>query len=217
MTGPAAPTPIPRQAITGIVLAGGLGRRMSADGQGLDKGLQALGGRPMAAHVIERLAPQVATIVLNANRNLDQWRSFGLPVVADRIEGFAGPLAGLHAALAFVRTPWVVTAPCDSPLLPPDLVARLAAGVARSGAPVAVACTDGQPQPAFALVSCRLADDLAAFLAAGGCRIGAWHRRLSAVEVRFDDAHAFDNLNTLEDLRRIEAALDPAGSRGPGR
>jgi molybdenum cofactor guanylyltransferase len=206
---PAMPTALPREAITGILLAGGLGRRMSADGLGLDKGLQPLRGRPMAAHVIERLAPQVGTLAINANRNLDRWRSFGLPVFEDRVGGFAGPLAGLHAAMRFAVTPWVVTAPCDSPFLPTDLVARLAHAAVESNARVAVARTGSQAQPVFALVACSLHDDLDAFLAGGRRRIDAWYAPLGAVEVLFGDEAAFLNINTADELLRLEGVGAP--------
>ena len=122
-----------RALVTGLVLAGGLGRRMSADGAGVDKGLALLGGRPMVAHVIDRLAPQVGTLLINANRNADRYAAFAHPVIPDAIEGYAGPLAGLHAGMRAAATPWIVTAPCDSPFLPEDLVARL--WHARQGAP----------------------------------------------------------------------------------
>jgi len=120
---------IPREQITGVVLAGGLSRRMDTHGAGTDKGLLVLGHQPMVRQVIDRLAPQVGHLLLNANRNLPDWQAFGLPVVADRIEGFAGPLAGLHAAMSCSTTPWIVTVPCDSPFLPTDLVQRLADAV----------------------------------------------------------------------------------------
>jgi molybdopterin-guanine dinucleotide biosynthesis protein A len=202
MNAPAA-APIPRAAITGVVLAGGLGRRMSADGAGTDKGLVPFRGRPMAGHVIERLAPQVGALAINANRNLEAWRAFGLPVFGDAIEGFAGPLAGLHAAMAHATTPWLVTAPCDSPFLPADLVERLAGAAVAARARVAVARTGGQPHPVFALVDRALADDLAAFLATGRRRIDAWYAPLPVVEVEFDEA-AFRNINTADDLARWE-------------
>jgi molybdopterin-guanine dinucleotide biosynthesis protein A len=193
-----------RATITGVVLAGGLGRRMGADGAGDDKGLRPFRGRPMAAHVIERLAPQVASVAINANRNLDTWRAFGLPVFADEVEGFAGPLAGLHAAMGRVATPWLVTAPCDSPFLPADLVERLARAAAAAGARVAVARTGEQPHPVFALVERALRDDLGAFLASGRRRIDAWYAPLPVVEVAFDDEAAFRNINTADELCRWE-------------
>src|SRR5919205_1618672 len=112
---------IPIVMITGLVLAGGQGRRMG----GVDKGLQLLRGRPMIEHVLERLKPQVGEIVINANQNLDRYRVFGHRVVSDAIGGYAGPLAGLHAGLQAITNPLAVTVPCDSPFLPLDLVSRL--------------------------------------------------------------------------------------------
>jgi len=196
---------IDRSEVTGIVLAGGLGRRMSADGQGVDKGLQPFRGRPMAQHAIERLAPQVATLIINANRNLDRYREFGWPVVSDAVEGFAGPLAGLHAGMRHARTRYVVTVPCDSPFLPLDLVARLGAALASTpGARLAVARTGDQAHPVFALVERALLADLEAFLASGRRKIDAWYAPLDVVEVGFDDEAAFRNINTLQELSEQE-------------
>jgi molybdenum cofactor guanylyltransferase len=201
---PSGPS-IRRADITGIVLAGGMGRRMSVDGAGIDKGLQPFRGKPMAAHAIERLLPQVGALAINANRNLDAWRAFGHPVFTDDVGGFAGPLAGLHAAMRFAGTPWVVTVPCDSPFLPDDLVARLATAAARAHAQVAVARTGDQPHPVFALVDRSLLPGLEAFLATGQRKIDAWYAPLAVVEVPFDDEHAFRNINTVDELRRFES------------
>jgi len=181
--------------VTGIVLAGGLGRRMG----GVDKGLQPLHGKAMVEHVLARLAPQVDEIVINANQNLERYRAFGHRVVSDRVGGFAGPLAGLHAGLQAASHPLAVTVPCDSPFLPDDLVARLHAQL--GGNELAVAKTGDQPHPVFALVRRSVADNLRAFLASGGRKIDAWYASLKVVEVLFDDeAEAFRNINTLEEL-----------------
>ena len=153
-----------RDEVTGIVLAGGLGRRMG----GADKGLVLFRGRPLVAHALERLLPQVAGAVVSANQNLDLYAAFGVPVIPDAIGGFAGPLAGLHAALSQLRTGFAVTVPCDAPFLPADLVARLAAGLASGTADIAVASTLGRTQPVFALVRRRVVANLERFLAAGG-------------------------------------------------
>jgi molybdopterin-guanine dinucleotide biosynthesis protein A len=188
---------IARADVTGIVLAGGQGRRMG----GVDKGLVLLDGRPMAAHVIERLAPQVGPILVNANQNADRYAALGHPVVPDAVGGYAGPLAGLHAGLSRAATPFVVTVPCDSPFLPPDLVARLADGLAHARAVLAVAKTFDQPHPVFALVRRDVLPNLAAFLDAGGRKIDAWYASLAVVEVPFDDcADAFRNINTRDEL-----------------
>ena len=190
--------------ITGLVLAGGLGRRMSSDGQGIDKGLQLFRGRPMVSQVVERLQPQVGRIVINANQNRERYEQFGQPVIADQLGGFAGPLAGLHAGLKVAETSHVVTVPCDSPFLPADLVARLAAGLAGSAAVVAVALTGSQPHPVFALVDRSVLADLERFLQAGGRKIDKWYRALKFVEVPFDDEAGFRNINTPEELREFE-------------
>ena len=183
--------------VTGIVLAGGQGRRMG----GVDKGLVDLDGTPMIAHVLARLVPQVGDVLINANQNLDRYRAFGYPVVPDAVGGFAGPLAGLHAGMTRASRDFVVTVPCDSPFLPRDLVLRLRTKLDEKGAQLAVAKTFDQPHPVFALVRRDLLPNLAAFLASGGRKIDAWYAALRVVEVAFDDeADAFRNINTADEL-----------------
>jgi molybdopterin-guanine dinucleotide biosynthesis protein A len=197
------PEPGRIRGVTGLVLAGGLGRRMG----GVDKGLQPFDGRPMVAHAMERLAPQVDELLVNANQNLDRYAAFGYRVVPDSIEGFAGPLAGLERGLATAAHPLVATVPCDSPFLPPDLVSRLHAGMARASADLAVARTGDQPHPVFCLCRRDLHGHLSAYLAGGGRKIDHWYATLAVVEVDFsDEAAAFDNINT-----RVE--LDAAAAR----
>jgi molybdopterin-guanine dinucleotide biosynthesis protein A len=198
------------EAVTGIVLAGGQGRRMGT----VDKGLQFLRGRPMVEHVLERLRPQVDALIINANQNADAYAELGAAhgarVVPDRIGGFAGPLAGLQAGLFAATTPLVVTVPCDSPFLPVDLVARLRDGMEASAAQLAVAKTFDQPHPVFALVRTDVRDNLNAFLTGGGRKIDAWYAALSVVEVQFDDqAAAFENINTRDELTAFEIRRDP--------
>jgi len=160
----------------------------------------------MIAHVLARLAAQVGEVLINANQNLDRYRALGYPVVPDAVGGFAGPLAGLHAGMMLARHELVVTAPCDSPFLPPDLVARLSAGLAAHGAQLAVAKTFDQPHPVFALVRRDVLPDLAAFLVGGGRKIDAWYAALRVVEVAFDDeADAFRNINTAGELADAES------------
>ena len=188
---------IARTDITGVVFAGGQGRRMG----GVDKGLVELDGRALVAHVIERLAPQVGELVINANQNRDRYAAFGYPVVADLIPDFAGPLAGLHAAMAGATTPYIVTSPCDSPFLPADLVARLALALAATPLDLAVARTFDQPHPVFSLVRTDVRPHLEAFLRGGGRKIDAWYATLRVADVRFDDeADAFRNINTAAEL-----------------
>jgi molybdopterin-guanine dinucleotide biosynthesis protein A len=190
-----------REPLTGLVLAGGQGSRMG----GVDKGLQPFRGRPMVAHVIERLAPQVDEILINANRNVDDYARFGHRVVADEIEGFAGPLAGFERGLAHARHELVVTAPCDSPFLPVDLVERLRAALIREGAQLAVAKTGDQPHPVFSLMRRDVHASLRDFLASGQRKIDKWYAALRVVEVAFDDeADAFMNINTREELAKLE-------------
>ncbi len=183
--------------VTGVVLAGGLGRRMG----GADKGLLAYDGRPLAQQVAERLAPQVETLFINANRNRDAYTAFGYPVISDAVPDFAGPLAGLHAALAAAATPWVVTAPCDSPFFPEDLVARLHAALVANDAELAVATAEGRTHAAFCLCRRDLAAPLADYLAGGGRRVIDWQTSRRQVLVAFPQPGVFRNLNTPEELR----------------
>jgi molybdopterin-guanine dinucleotide biosynthesis protein A len=191
-----------RGGITGVILAGGLARRMG----GADKGLQLLHGRPLVAWVLERLAPQVDALAINANRNSERYAEFGVPVFPDQVPDFAGPLAGLHAALTAVHTPLVATVPCDSPYLPHDLVARLHAALEREASDLAVARTLGQLQPVFCLVRRTLLPHLADYLAAGGRKVDHWYATLRVSEVGFDDeAAAFENINTAAELAAQES------------
>ncbi len=193
--------PTPEQ-ITGLVLAGGLGRRMG----GVDKGLSRLDDEPLVAHIIRRLAPQVGPLIINANQNQSIYAGFGHPVVGDRIEGYAGPLAGLEAGLAACTTPYLVTAPCDSPFLPADLVSRLAETLAAHKASIAVARTGGQLHPVFSLIRTDELPELQAFINAGGRRMEAWLKRLCWVPCPFDDCpDAFANINTPDELRAHQA------------
>jgi len=193
------------EKISGVILAGGQGRRMG----GVDKGLQVLGGRTMIEHVIARFAPQVDEIVINANQNLERYAAFGYTVAPDVTGGFAGPLAGLQAGLKAAKHPFVVTAPCDSPFLPLDLVDRLASAL--GDRQLAVAKTGDQAHPVFALVRRDVLEHLSAYLSSGGRKIDAWYASLNVVEVEFDDeAEGFSNINTREELRAGEngARLD---------
>jgi molybdopterin-guanine dinucleotide biosynthesis protein A len=187
--------------VTGVILAGGQGSRMG----GVDKGLQPFRGKPMAAHVIERLGPQVDEILVNANRNLAEYAAFGHRVVSDEIEGFAGPLAGFERALEHARGGLVCTAPCDSPFLPEDLVARLRAAMEREGADLAVAKTGAQAHPVFCLMRREVHGSLRAFLGRGERKIDRWYASLRVVEVPFDDEpDGFLNINTREELHTLE-------------
>jgi molybdopterin-guanine dinucleotide biosynthesis protein A len=194
--------------VTGVILAGGLGRRMG----GVDKGLQLLDATPMVERVIARLAPQVDTLLVNANQNTERYEAFGYRVVADAIGGFAGPLAGLHRGLTEADHPLVVTAPCDSPFLPTDLVARLRVPVDAGRAVLTVARTGQQSHPVFALCRRDLLPHLTAFLDAGGRKIDLWYSTLAVETVSFDDVpQAFDNINTRHELDAASGRGHPPG------
>lgn len=198
-----------RQDITGLVLAGGRGSRMG----GVDKGLQLWRGEPMALHALRRLQPQVGPLALNANRNHEAYAALGAPFAApvwpDADGSFAGPLAGWLAGLAACNTPWLVTAACDTPNFPADLVARLAAAAREQGADIAMACgmDEGQmrTQPVFCLLRQGLATALAEALAAGERKVDRFTASQRCVLVNFnqpgDDPAAFVNINTLDELR----------------
>jgi molybdopterin molybdotransferase len=198
-----------RESISGLILAGGRGTRMGH----VDKGLQPFGGSTMVAHVLARLEPQVATLAINANQNQGTYAAFGLPVWPDDTPGYAGPLAGLEAGLRRCATTYLLTAPCDSPFLPADLAERLYEGIRHEDADLAVAVTEEngrrQPHPVFCLVKASLAPLLSEYLSSGGRRMDGWYPRIKVAEVVFDDADAFRNINTLEELRSLDTARAP--------
>jgi len=190
-----------QSSVTGLILAGGKGSRMG----GVDKGLQAFRGKRLVDHVYERFAPQVGGVIINANQNHEEYKTFGVRVVSDAIGGFAGPLAGLHAGLSVSKRPFLASVPCDSPFLPADLIERLYQRIDESGAELAVAKTGDQPHPVFSLMRRTVLDHLADFLKGGGRKIDAWYATLNVVEVAFDDeADAFSNINTREELQTWE-------------
>ncbi|WP_414708323.1 molybdenum cofactor guanylyltransferase MobA [Ramlibacter sp.] len=201
--------PIPIADITGLILAGGRGSRMG----GVDKGLQNFNGMPLALHTLLRLQPQVGELMINANRNLAAYESFGAPVWPDVLPDFAGPLAGFLTGLERCETPWLATVPCDTPLFPADLVARLAAAAERQDAEIAMAAgreEDGQcrTQPVFCLLRVDLLESLVRFTQGGGRKIDAWTGQHKTVTVPFDaagdDPRAFCNANTLAELKQLE-------------
>ncbi|MGJ7457378.1 molybdenum cofactor guanylyltransferase MobA [Halomonas sp. MA07-2] len=190
--------------LTGLILAGGQGRRMG----GVDKGLVAFHGRPLVAHVGERLAGRVAEVLINANRSQAQYAALADRVIEDAEGGFQGPLMGIYSGLRAAATPWLVVVPCDTPALPDDLVARLAAGL--GDADIAVACDGERLHPVVALIRTALADDLAIALAGGERKIDRWYARHAWRRVDFSDCPAaFANLNTDDERQRLEAVLSP--------
>lgn len=193
---PVAAAPGPA-AITGLILAGGAGRRMG----GADKGLMSYAGQTLIEWVWARFAPQVGALLISANRSQERYAALGAPVIGDDLPGFQGPLAGLAAALRHCTTPFLACVPCDAPNLPLDLVAHLAAGLAAADrAPAAVAGVAGRRQPTFLLCHRSLRTALDDHLAAGGRCFDAWLDEIGAVEVGFADAAAFINVNTLQEL-----------------
>jgi len=201
--------------ITGVLLAGGQSRRMG----GGDKGLLDLGGKPMLAHVIDALAPQVGRLIVNANGDPARLAPFGLPVVADTVAGFVGPLAGVLAGMRWSaanapEASWIVTAAGDAPLLPGDLVARFLEAVADRPRAVALAQSAGELHPVIGLWPVALADDLEAQLAGGVRKVLHWTDRHGTVPVPFPmvrqrgiEIDPFFNANTPQELDRLRAIL----------
>ena len=173
----------------------------------VDKGLQFFKDKPMVAHVLARFQPQVDEILINANRSIEEYAAFGHRVIPDAIDGFAGPLAGLHIGMTHATHPLVATVPCDSPFLPLDLIARLTTALHAADAELAVAKTFDQPHPVFCLVKTSLAPHLQAFLESGQRKIDKWYNTLKIVEVQFNDEEAaFSNINTIDELKSFEQA-----------
>ncbi|WP_426190266.1 gephyrin-like molybdotransferase Glp [Massilia sp. DWR3-1-1] len=198
------------QQLSALILAGGRGTRMGH----VDKGLQAFRGLTMAGHVLQRLAPQVGAVAINANQNLDAYRAFDVPVWPDETTGFAGPLAGLEVGLRHCATPFLVTAPCDSPFVPLDLAERLFTALQAQDADVALAVTQEagqrrQPHPVFCLVKTSLLPVLSQYLAEGGRKMDGWYAGLKVAEVLFDDSDAFRNINTRDELDSLDSARPP--------
>ena len=203
------------QDITGLILAGGRGSRMG----GVDKGLQNFNGIPLALHTLMRLGPQVESVMVNANRNLSAYESFGAAVWPDASADFAGPLSGFLVGLERAETPYVLTVPCDTPRLPLDLAKRLAEAMVREDADIAMAAaleTDDhghaevRTQPVFCLMKIELSESLVKFTHSGGRKIDAWTALHKTVVVAFDaegdDPLAFANVNTLTELQALENA-----------
>lgn len=219
--------------ITGLVLAGGRGTRMG----GVDKGLQHFHGVPLALHALRRLQPQVGQLLVNANRHVDAYAAFGAPVCSDTVADHPGPLAGFLAGLAHCRTPWLLTVPCDTPLFPTDLAARLAQAADRTGADLAMAAAAEKDtatgalhwrrQPVLCLLRASLRPSLAQFVDQGGRKMVAWAQQHACTVVPFDAPGdhplAFSNANTLAELQALQqadsghsgAAALPAGDAMP--
>jgi molybdenum cofactor guanylyltransferase len=194
----------PRDAVTGLVLAGGASRRMGGE----DKGLADLAGRPMLEYVLDALRPQVGSILISANRNRDRYSAYGCPVVADGLENHPGPLAGVASALQHLATDYLLVVPCDAPLLVADLARRLHAACVATGAEAAVASDGLRVQPVFLMLRVTVAPGLQSYLAGGGRKVDAWLQQLHLAQVDFsDEPDCFVNVNEPADRHRVEARL----------
>ena len=190
--------------VSGVILAGGRATRMG----GVDKGLVPVNGKPMISWVIDVLRPQVAEIFVNANRNLDEYRALGFPVIDDGDREFRGPLAGIASGMRAASRKYVVFAPCDSPLVCADLVPRLHAALTSAGTRIAVAHDGKRLQPVFALLERALLDDLMRYLDSGERKIDRWYSEHDYACVDFSDvAESFANINAPEEKQALETML----------
>ena len=191
--------------ITGLILAGGRAQRMG----GIDKGLIPFHGKPLIESAIAKLKPQVQTIVINANRNITKYATHGYSVIMDETPDFSGPLAGFSVGLKVCKTPYLLTTPCDSPLLPNNLAELLAAEMERGEFQLVYASSkevDSKvwAQPVFCLMRSNLQDSLDQFLQKGDLKIDRWFKELHTSTVIFDDPLVFANVNTPEELKKLE-------------
>ncbi len=185
------------QGVTGVVLAGGQGRRMGEQ----DKGLLALDGKPLIAHILTAFSPQCDTVLINANRNQQRYRQLGHQVIEDAHTGFQGPLAGMACGLAASNTPWVITVPCDGPLVASDYVSRMLLAAQVASVKLVVARDAERLQPVYALISTDLLTSLQTFLESGQRKIDRWYEQHEKQEVSFSDCQQmFENFNTPEQL-----------------
>jgi molybdopterin-guanine dinucleotide biosynthesis protein A len=193
--------------ITAIILSGGRATRMG----GINKGLIPLQGKALIAHVIARLTPQVDEIFINANQSMDAYKAFNLPVLKDENADFIGPLAGFNLGLKQAKHDYLLTVPCDSPMLPLDLCQRLLAALKEKNADIAIASSQEIIHPIFSLCKKSVLPSLTQYLDQGDRRVSAWQKSLNYVNVEFSEFNdAFTNINTLEQLAALEAQLDKA-------
>ncbi|QWD94060.1 molybdenum cofactor guanylyltransferase [Polynucleobacter sp. MG-Unter2-18] len=196
---------ITSEHITGLILAGGRAQRMG----GIDKGLIPFHGKPLIESAISRLKPQVSTILINANRSITKYSHYGYPVLMDETPDFSGPLAGFSVGLKHCKTPYLLTSPCDSPLLPTDLAQKMAAELKDNDLELVFASSKEEggkiwSQPVFCLMKSDLQDSLDAFLSKGDLKIDRWFKELRSGTVVFENPQAFANVNTLEELAALE-------------
>ncbi len=195
------------EQITGLILAGGRAQRMG----GIDKGLIPFHQKPLIETTIQRLKAQVGPILINANRNITKYAVYGYPVIMDETPDFSGPLAGFLMGLKNCKTPYLLTTPCDSPLFPEDLATKLASELGQANLDLVYASSkeaDGKvwAQPVFCLMRANLQDSLISFLDKGDLKIDRWFKELKSGTVIFDNAQAFANANTPEELQSLEAS-----------
>jgi len=187
--------------ITAVILAGGRGRRMG----GKDKGLVELNGAPLIEHVLSAVSPQAGQLVINANRNIDEYQRYGFPVVSDAMADYQGPLAGFASTMAAAETEYIATIPCDSPLLPADLVQRLVHALQNEDAELAVAHDGKRLQPVFALIKVKLLPSLLQFLQRGDRKIDLWYAQHKMAKADFSDIpETFLNINTPGDQEKLQ-------------
>lgn len=195
---------ISREKITGLILAGGRAQRMG----GIDKGLIPFHGKPLIESAISRLKPQVGTIIINANRNITKYAHYGYPVLMDATPDFSGPLAGFSIALQNCKTPYLLTSPCDSPLLPSDLAEKMTEELEKNNLDLVYASSieNGKQwaQPVFCLMRSHLHNSLDNFLSKGDLKIDRWFKELKSATCVFENATAFANVNTPEELASLE-------------
>ncbi|WP_455648261.1 molybdenum cofactor guanylyltransferase MobA [Lonepinella koalarum] len=183
--------------ISAVILAGGKARRM----QGADKGLQILAGKPLVEHILRRLQAQLEDIAINANRHIEQYQQFGLPIFSDELVDFQGPLSGILTGLKRAETDYVLFVPCDCPFLPLNLLEKLKSAVLISQSLVAYASDGEREHPTFCLISRQLFPALSAYLNQGERRMLQFMREQGAIAVDFSEQKdAFRNFNTLQEL-----------------
>jgi molybdopterin-guanine dinucleotide biosynthesis protein A len=204
---------VPRTEVTGVILAGGKGRRMGGE----DKGLLLVDGRPLIRHIIDAVLPQVGCLLINANRNLESYRTLGHPVIRDILGEYLGPLAGVASAMQASYTPYLLILPCDSPLVPSNLCTRLYRELKATGAHISAAHDGNRMQQVFALLRRELLPDLLTYLESGGRKIDTWYGEHRLVLSDFSDKpDAFLNINELEDLRALTTAKRGTDSQCAG-
>jgi len=195
---------IDKQDITAVILAGGQGRRMG----GQDKGLLEWSGRPLIETILDSIKPQAGAILINANRNKESYKRYGYPVINDDMEGYQGPLAGFAAGMKVAKTDFIATIPCDSPLVPDDMLERLSTALIKDQAELSVAHDGDRLQPVYALLPIKLLDSLLQFMDEGNRKIDLWYARHKMAAADFsDNPGIFRNVNTPEQHSELHAEV----------